>query len=156
MPKTLFSINVSGGRKDCTTLMKYLLVRFTRSAMWFCFGAGGWEGFTVWVAARSLTHSSYCTLWRCCKWWKRLVVLERLVATCFRHSLRNTLFRCSSDTLNPNRLQIIKPLFFFLPTSSSAACLHFCVCLHVVRVKLCEGKTGREKYSNWQLYRRNV
>lgn len=46
-------------------------------------------------------------------------MLELFVGTCFRHSLKNTSFCCSSEILNPNHLQMSETFFFLLTSCSS-------------------------------------
>ena len=81
-----------------------------------CFGAE--EAFAVSDAAaaqlQSFTHSSYCTSCRCCKWWKRLVVLPLLDATVLLHPLQTTCSCCSSFFLKPIHFYIMEPLFLLL------------------------------------------
>lgn len=119
--------------------LSYGTARVSEFSSVVCFWAGGWQDFTVWAAARNLTHSSYCTLWRCCKWWKRLLVFEALAGIGFQHSQQNAFIGSISDILNPNHLQISEPLVFFLPTSplSSASVVSFSVSVSAIAYLPC-------------------
>ena len=91
---------------------------------------------------QSFTHSPYCSLCRCCKWWNRFVVLPLLVATVLLHSLQMTCSCCSSVFLNPNHFHIMEPLFLLFETISSYAAVSFSLPVTSMLVVLWGGAAG--------------